>query len=656
VYDHTNHTFIRPDRYFHQAAIPSLEGIRIYQIIQAQDGTIWIGAQNGLHSVNLRTGSREVITTESPGEVRLSSNLVYCLLATRDGMIWIGTLNGLDVFNPLTRRMHHFTHEPGNPNSLCDNFVTALCEDHTGMIWIGTNSFLNRFSRGDSVFTYYAKESGFPSNLVYEIVEDNRLNLWFATGGGLCRIDRTTGKFRTYTVEEGLQSMEFNLRAACKSNDGEIFFGGMNGFNSFYPDSLTDNPFLPQVVLTSAYKMTKAEKERLDIDNAEEIVLRYDDYNFTIEFAALEFTNPAKNRYAYQMTGISDEWVETGNRRFVTFSKLPPGEYFFSVTASNNDGVWNRTGCGIRIIIKPPWWRTTWAWAAWFLLLAGGIMVYVRIREKSLLRERDLLEQKVNRRTLLIEEQKARILETNDQLSQLNQELKALNTTKDKFFSIIAHDLRNPFNTILGLCEVILGKAGDNCPPAVLKSVTDIRDASRHAFDLLQNLLIWARSQTGNLEFQPEAFDLDEHIQENLGLVKSQAGKKSIRLEYNSDGPVPVFGDTRMIDTILRNLLTNAIKFTPQKGNVRITVFVDGNHTGVAVEDNGIGIPADNLARIFKPDGMFTRKGTEKERGSGLGLMLCHEFIQKHNGSIQVESEPGKGSRFTVLIPARDPQ
>lgn len=445
--------------------------------------------------------------------------------------------------------------------------------------------------------------------------------------------------------------MEFNLRASYKSRDGEVFFGGMNGFNSFYPDSLTDNPYVPQVVLTNAYKTTRAEKEMLDIDNASELVLDYDDYNFTIEFAALEFTNPEKNRFAYRMTGISDDWIETGNRRFVTFSKLPPGEYFFSVTASNNDGVWNRAGCGIRVIIKPPWWRTTWAWAAWFLLLAGAIMIYVRIRERSLLRERDVLEQKVHRRTLLIEEQKARILASNEQLNQLNHELKALNTTKDKFFSIIAHDLRNPFNTILGLCEMILGRTGENCPPPVLKSVTDIRDASRHAFDLLQNLLIWARSQTGNLEFQPEEFDLDEHIQENLGLVRSQAEKKSITLEYVHPGPLVMTGDTRMISTIVRNLLTNAIKFTPQKGRVVISTSRRDGGVELTVTDTGIGIPAANLETIFRPDGMFTRKGTDKERGSGLGLLLCQEFIQKHNGTITVESEPGKGSRFIVFLP-----
>lgn len=649
VYDRLRGSFTGFREFFRNSDLPDFSGIRIYSIIRGRDNSYWIGTQNGLYHVNLNQASTELFRVEVAGDRHISGNLVYSLLEDRDGVIWIATLNGLDRYDPHTAKMRHYQ-KSDTPNSLCDNFVISLCEDHRGDIWIGTSSYVNRFTRKDSKFTYFAQENGLPNNRVFEILEDNRRNLWFATGGGLCRLDTLTGRFRTYSVEDGLQSMEFNLRASCNSADGEVFFGGMNGFNSFYPDSLSDNPYIPEIVFTSFYKTTQTEKTYLDVENSGEVTLNYNDHTFTIEFAALEFTNPEKNSYAYMLEGVSDDWIETGNRRFVPFSNLPPGEYVFRVKGSNNDGVWNVSGPSLKIIILPPWWRSSWALTAYVLLLAGMIMVYIRLRERKLVRERDLLEQKVHLRTLQIEEQNAQILQKNEELNNLNRTLSALNATRDKFFSIIAHDLRNPFNTILGLSEMTLGNIGAAEPGKIRKSVTDIRDTAKHTFDLLQNLLIWARTQTGTLEFELVSFDLTERIYENIELIKSQAEKKEISVCCTETLPIMVTGDTRMIDTVLRNLLTNAIKFTSQQGQVTISATEKNSHVEVVVGDNGIGISEENISRIFLLDNKYTRKGTEKERGSGLGLILCREFIEKHNGTIRVESEPGLGSRFIFTL------
>ena len=190
-------------------------------------------------------------------------------------------------------------------------------------------------------------------------------------------------------------------------------------------------------------------------------------------------------------------------------------------------------------------------------------------------------------------------------------------------------------------------------PDKIRKTVTDIRETARHTFDLLQNLLIWARSQTGALDFEPVHFNLAERIRENLDLVKSQAEKKNITLSCNMEEPITVFGDVRMIDTVLRNLLTNAIKFTEQQGTVTAGIQQTAGFIEVFVSDTGIGIAKDNISKIFQLDNKYTRKGTEKERGSGLGLILCNEFIEKHEGTIRVESEPGKGSRFIFTLPGK---
>ncbi|MEI7499072.1 MAG: two-component regulator propeller domain-containing protein [Bacteroidota bacterium] len=650
IYDRITKRFIRFREFFKNNSLPDFRYERIYSIIQSHENDYWIGTQNGLYRINIEKSTTEVFREESSGNHRISGNLVYSVIEDREGLIWIATLSGLDIYNPKSGKMKRYV-KNNKPNSLCDNFVISLCEDYHGDIWIGTGSYINRFVKHDSTFIYYSQENGLPNNRIFEILQDNQRNLWFATGGGLCRFDSTTNSFRTYSVEEGLQSLEFNLRACCKSSDGEIFFGGMNGFNSFYPDSLRDNPFIPEIVFTSFFKTVQGNKEYIDVENASEVVLNYNDHTFTIEFAALEFTNPDKNRYAYMLEGVSGDWIETGNRRFVPFSNLPPGEYTFRVKGSNNDGLWNESGPSLKIIIKPPWWRSSWAWTAYFIFLVGVIIIYIRIRERKLLRERDHLEKKVLIRTLQIEEQNAEILKKNEELNKLNNELSALNTTRDKFFSIIAHDLRNPFNTILGLSEMAIGNTGDAEPEKVRKIVFDIRDTAKHTFDLLQNLLIWARSQTGALDFEPVSFDLSERILENTDIVKSQAEKKNIVLSYIEAGPIMATGDTRMIDTVLRNLLTNAIKFTQPQGQITVSVKEKDNHYEVMVQDTGIGIAEENISRIFLLDNKYTRKGTEKERGSGLGLILCREFIEKHNGTIRVESKPGKGSAFIFTLP-----
>ncbi len=652
VFDKLKGRFIRFNEFFKNKDLPDFRGIRIYCVIRAGDNTYWIGTQNGLYHLDLNAATTEIFREESSGNHQISGNLVYSVLEDRDGLIWIATLSGLDVFSPGSKSMKHFRKD-NTANSLCDNFVISLIEDHRGDIWIGTGSYVNRFRKKDSTFTYFGQENGLPNNRIFEILEDNRQNLWFATGGGLSRLDTATGKFRTYTVEEGIQSMEFNLRACCKSNDGEVLFGGMNGFNSFYPDSLKDNPFIPNIVFTSFYRTSQENREYIDFENVNEVILNHNEHTFTIEFAALEFTNPEKNRYAYMLEGVSDDWIETGNRRFVPFSNLPPGEYTFRVKGSNNDGLWNPAGPSLKIIINPPWWRTNWAWVAYLFLAAVGIILYIRMRERKLVRERDQLELKVHQRTLLIEEQNTEILHKNDELSKLNAALSAMNATRDKFFSIIAHDLRNPFNTILGLSEMALGNENVKEPDKIRKTVTDIRETARHTFDLLQNLLIWARSQTGALDFEPVHFNLAERIRENLDLVKSQAEKKNITLSCNMEEPITVFGDVRMIDTVLRNLLTNAIKFTEQQGTVTAGIHQTAGFIEVFVSDTGIGIAKENISKIFQLDNKYTRKGTEKERGSGLGLILCNEFIEKHEGTIRVESEPGKGSRFIFTLPGK---
>jgi sugar lactone lactonase YvrE len=350
-------------------------------IIQDRNSNYWIGTQNGLYKINREKSFVEVFQKELDTDHHLSANLVYCLLQDSEGLIWIATVSGLDVYNPSTKKITHYNKEE---NGLSDDFVIALCEDSKGSIWIGTATYINVYNKKDSTFTYYSQEQGLPNNRIFEIVKDKNNDMWVATGKGLCKFDEKQNKFHTFTPEDGLQSLEFNLRAAYLCNDGEILVGGMNGFNSFYPDSIYGNPYIPNLVFTSFYTQKGAAKTYINLEKSREIELKHNIYSFTIEFAALEFTNPQKNNYAYEMEGISDEWVNIGNRRFVPFFGLQPGEYTFRVKGSNNDGIWNNEEIFIKIIILPPWWRSIYAYIVYFLLIVFSVIAYVKMRERKL--------------------------------------------------------------------------------------------------------------------------------------------------------------------------------------------------------------------------------------------------------------------------------
>lgn len=643
IYDKPQNRFIPWYEYFKNPALPAFSNVRINKIIQDKTLNYWIGTQNGLYKIDLQQSDVEVFQNELAGNHHLSANLVYCLLEDADGLNWIATVNGLDVYNPGDKKIHHFKKEK---DELSDNLIISLCEDSKSRIWIGTSTFLNVFSKPDSSFFWYTPEHGLPNNNIFEIIKDQNNTMWVATGKGLCRFDEQQNTFHTFTPDDGLQSLEFNLRAACLCPDGEILIGGMNGFNSYYPDSIFKNPYIPKLVFTSFSKTKGSAREIIPVAEKDEVALKFNLSSFTIEFAALEFTNPKKNQYAYQMIGISDEWVEIGNRRFVPFSGLQPEKYTFSVKGSNNDGIWNENKISLGIVVLPPWWRSIYAYIAYVLLVFLLIFTYIKLRLRKLKHDKKILQQKVEERTLQIEEQNRLIVAQ-------NQELKELNLTKDKLFSIIGHDLGNQFNTILGFLEVLISDLKTMDPGKAQYHLTNVYNASQHACDLLENLLTWARMQTNLIEYNPQSFNVNLKITETLELFEGASAKKNIKINANLTEELFIYADVNMFFTVLRNLVANAIKFTQENGTVSISAKRHNNSCEISVNDTGIGIHAENMQKIFSIDSKHKTPGTHGEKGTGLGLVLCREFVEKQNGKIWVESEVGKGSRFSFTLPLK---
>jgi len=644
IYDKSGNRFVPYFEYFKNSALPNFKNVRISMIIQDKSFNYWIGTQNGLYKINLEKSTVEVFQKELDKTHQLSANLVYDLLEDSDGLIWIATVGGLDVYNPGTKKISHFRKKE---KGLSDDFIITLCEDTKDRIWIGTATYVNVFSKSDSSFTYYSQEQGLPNNRIFGILKDKNNDLWLATGKGLCQYDERQKHFRTFTLEDGLQSLEFNLRAAYSCKDGEMLMGGMNGFNSFYPDSISKNPYIPNLVFTSFYITKGTSKEYVNLEQSPEVVLNHSVYSFTVEFAALEYTNPQKNSYAYQMEGISDEWVDIGNRKFVPFSGLQPGEYTFRIKGSNNDGLWNSKEISLRIILLPPWWKSITAYIIYLGLIILSIVLFIKMRERKLKHDKKILEQKVLERTLQIEEQ-------NQLIVSKNQELKELNTTKDKFFSIIGHDLGNQFNIIVGFSEILISNLKRLDASKIEYHLTNIYNSSRHANELLENLLTWAKMQTKTINFHPEVLNVHSKIIESIDLLEGAYTKKNIEITVVANNKIQIFADANMFSTVFRNILANAIKFTPENGIISIHTVKKEGFCEISVQDSGVGISEENIQKIFRIDSNHSTLGTNGEKGTGLGLVLCKEFIEKHHGKIWVESELGKGSQFTFTLPLKD--
>ena len=596
------------------------------------NNTLWISYYNlGIDLFDLRKGvkNRFRYNPDSPGSI--SSTNSWFFFEDHRKKMWICTQNGLDLFDSISNSFKVF--------KFPDNDIGAFYEDKSGHYWVGSNTKGLLMCNGNgTILKTYDISNGLPDNKVQAITQDNKGNIWFSTIYSISRLSPELQSIRNYTKEDGLQGDQFYQQSFLKTRQGELYFGGYSGFNSFFPDSLKDNEFIPPVYITDFQIFNKPVENGgqnaqfpTHISEAKEIKLNWNQSVFSFSFAAINYIHPKKNQYAYIMDGFEKDWNYTDAfRRYVTYTNLDPGDYTFKVKASNNDGVWNDEGISLKIHILPPWWKTWWFK---LILITAVILIFALIlysRERGLRKQKLLLEKTVAIKTA---------------------ELNELNASKDKFFSIIAHDLKNPFNTIIGFSQMLKDAVISNDPQTIYKYASIINISSVQTFRLLENLLEWANSQRGTISFDPVVFNISELIMEEFSMSDDMAKGKNIELESNVPEKITIEADKNMIRTILRNLITNAIKFTHKNGKVEVNTITYKNHLEISVSDNGVGMSKDIMAKLFKIDANLSSRGTENERGTGLGLFLCKEFVEKHGGKIWTESEEGKGSTFKFLLP-----
>jgi len=422
----------------------SLSDNRIYALAEDRAGMLWIGTYSGgLNRFDRATETFKVYSYDATGKAGPTGRGVWSLCVDHEGVLWVGTYGGgLNRFDRRSESFTAFKHNKDDTTSISDDTIISLYEDRTHTLWVGTTGGLNRFDRSTGTFRRYREKDGLPNDFIFGILEDAHGRLWLSTNKGLSRFDPTTATFRNYDVDDGLQGNEFNQNAYAKSGrTGEMYFGGGNGLTVFHPDSVKDNRFVPPVVFSAFRRYNTDDQEGKPIEERgvpflDRIELTYKDNIATFEFAALNFYNTFKNRYAYKLEGFSENWIQLGASHTATFTNLDPGEYVLSVRGSNNDGLWNDDGASVRLLVTPPWWKTRWAYGAYTAIVFGvlyGLRRFeinrreqkARVRESELRAkaaeaEKRVLEVENERKTKELEE--AREL----QLSMLPREVPKL--------------------------------------------------------------------------------------------------------------------------------------------------------------------------------------------------------------------------------------
>jgi signal transduction histidine kinase/ligand-binding sensor domain-containing protein/DNA-binding response OmpR family regulator len=609
----------------------------VYDVFRDRDGTLWAVTENYLSRLADPAAGRFVshLYKDRPttGQWSFPSTV-----QDADGFLWLGSSDGLARFDPATGAFRHYRRDPARPTSLSHNAIRAILPDpeNPRFLWIGTaGGGLNRFDRQTEAFLHITDKDGLPNNVVYGVQADATGKLWLSTNNGLSRFDPETRRFRNFDANDGLQSNEFNSGASFKSPSGELFFGGIYGFNYFRPEEIRDNPHLPPVVITSFRRGNRFETVRdsgtalaTTISETDTLRLSHRDDVIGFEFAALEYSAPAKNRYAYRLVGFNDEWIESGAVRSATYTNLPPGRYTFEVRGSNNDGVWTESGASLAIFIAPPWWQTWWAYAL-YALLALSMLYAARQYEMNRLRLKSRLE---------IEQVEA-------------AQLRELDRARSRLFANVSHEFRTPLTLTLGPLDDL--RAGMHGPlnPAMADQVELARRNARRVLDLINEILELARVEAGHTAVKARPIDLGEFTAGIARTFVPFAERKAIAFEVAPPPtPVSVWADPGHLDRILSNLLSNAFKFTPQHGSVRLGISADNGTARIAVRDSGPGIPAGERTRVF--DRFHRVESTASNQpGTGIGLALAKELVGLHGGSISVESEEGFGSTFVVTLP-----
>ena len=646
-------------------------------------GTLWLGTTSGVSQFDRKWRYAESGLARKTVPTSLENDRIYAIIEDHSHTMWFGTTRGLVQFDPHNNMLKRYRHDSANPSSLSNDIVLCICESKTGTMWTGTPEGLNSFEPASDQFVHFTRRDGLPNDIIFGILEDGHGKLWLSTNDGISRFDPSTKTCRNYDASDGLQSNEFDQSAYFKSGHGELFFGGINGVTSFFPDSLHDNPNIPPIVLTS-FKVGDREKDLADACyDANPVQLSYKDNRFSFEFAALDYTRPEKNQYAYMLEGFDADWIYSGARRYASYTNLDPGNFILHLKGSNNDGVWNERGFSLRLWIAPPFWMTWWFRSSAILFLISSATISYVSRTRAINNRNRLLERKITEATAelnttneslqteVLERRRSedelwrykhqleeQVLERTAQLSQTvlsledqiaarvlaeqslvayQEKLRALafdlSATEERERRRLSMYLHDSIGQTLAFCKIKLQSFQRSSRRA--RSDNRLRE--------IQDMIEKSISDTRKL-----TLELSPPILHELGLVpaiewlcKRFQGEHKIQFSLNADSqPLSIHQDlSNLLFHATREVIVNIIKHADAT-NAMISVHQDRDRICVEIRDDGCGFDAQRIQDNVKQHDAF-------------GLFSVRERLHSLGGRMEIVSQRGSGTNVKLIIQNR---
>lgn len=637
--------------YFNQQTSPAIPGNKISSLVISKKhaGVIWIGTlHSGLAKMSRYNGRKETKNFGAGNSQDfLSDNNIRIIYEDATGLVWIGTQNGLNCFNPETNKFERFFYSVADTTSINDNIINAIYEDSNGSLWVGTNSGLNKVIHDESgkvkkiSFKGYPSTSNLSNEVVTHILEDDSKNLWIRLYSGIVKFNLQTEDTEYFLAD--YENGNFERNTSVKTTDGLFIIANPSGFITFYPDSLYKHTIPPKVCITDLliYNESVNVRKQSESDTVlsrtvpyrDQVDLSYTDKMLTFMFSAMDYNNPAKNSYYYQLEGFDDDWNEIGSRNTATYTNIPPGEYIFKVKATNSNGIWSEDEATLHIYIRPPWWKTTWAYLFYILIFIGLLYFF---QEYSFIKAHAKSE-------LMFEKLK-------------NDEMYRLNEMKSNFFTDITHELRTPLTLILGPAKELM--TDKTLSSYGIKQAGLIQKSANKLLRMVNELMEFRKVEMGVMDqMHLQRCDLAELINDVYLSFKPMAESRTMKLNVSIEkSPLVALIDPDKIEKVLFNLVSNAFKYSPDGGRIDLRARVEEVLKGhplvrIEVEDTGIGIETEHIDRIF---GRFYQVNQLRTQSTGgIGLFLSKALVEQHHGQIEVRSEPGKGSCFSVVIPVQ---
>ncbi|KPA09257.1 chemotaxis protein CheY, partial [Candidatus Magnetomorum sp. HK-1] len=641
----------------------------ILTICEDSFDNLWIATWGGgLNKFDRKSGTFIHYQHDENNSNSLANNRVHDIYPDSNGTLWVSVIGrGLDKFVPESETFLHYQNEEDNPDSLIHNSIRVIHKDRHRNLWLGTVDGLDKFDPTLETFHHYTQKDGLSDNSVYGILEDDQGNLWISTNNGLSQLNPKTRIFKNYDVKDGLQGRAFNYMSYLKSSTGELYFGGRNGLNRFHPDELIENPYIPPVVLIDFKLFHNSVSPGPDsplnehINYVKEIVLTHKQSVFTIEFAALNYTNPEKNQYAYIMEGFDNDWIFTSSQnRRATYTNLSSGTYTFRVKASNNDGVWNEKGTYVKIIIIPPWWKTWWFICTVTILLIVLFWSGYQFRIKNIKDRSIKLEKTVKNRTTELRKVNQKLQQEIYERKKAEKEIliakdeaESANQAKSQFLANMSHEIRTPINAMSGFSQMLKGQYFGKLNETQIEYLDHIIESTNRLLSLINDILDLSKVEAGKIEIINDMINI-EHLMVRItnvlsGLIATNKALNS-KVIISPNVPKHIIGDDLRIEQVLKNLVSNAVKFT-QQGIIEILVNTESeNELIFEVKDTGMGIPKDKIDKLFEKFYQVDSSYSKTFQGTGLGLAISKQLVNLMGGKIWAKSEVGIGSSFYFTL------